>query len=527
MRLRVNTIALVWVATLGFVVSTGCSRGPAEDVLLADIQTRLDENFEARLFEIVRLRRMGSATAPGEGDSGGGLIVYFDAELQFERDYSLTAWRGLNVGTLAFVLGATESGVTGFRPKGNQAGDVLLVHGRLRYREDDGQWVQIHDASAPPSAAVAKLREVRGSGPDAVMRSVRQLLERSPLAEANTKDAVIVREMRSAAERIDLQLAKIDGKLTFGAGPAPGTYYAFGLALSRFAQGGAVAVHSYSSEGSLENGRLLREGRVDIALVQSDVAELLYECQPAEGIFPNRDLRSLASLWPEAVHLVTLEASGIRRLEDLRGRRVAIGYRGSGTRYNAVQIAIAAGIGADRGAGMGVDEGTVPDILEVGLLDGLRALEEGDVDALFATTAIPSTALQAFAARHPDLRFVPIDQPVLDALADDHFAYYALTVAARTYPGQTQSFATLGLACALVATRQMSPETVERILGLLVDSTDELSQSNFRAAFVAPETMRLGLAVPLHRGAQRFYDERAAAAEQQGSPSDPAEAPGA
>jgi TRAP transporter TAXI family solute receptor len=523
MQLRANTIALVWVATLGLVVATGCSRGPAEDVLRANIQTRLDENFEARLFEIVRLRRMGSATAPGEGDSGGGLIVYFDAELRFERDYSLTGWRGLNVGTLAFVLGATESGVTGFRPKGNQAGDLLLVHGRLRYREDDGQWVQIQDASAPPSAPVAKLREVRGSGPDAVMRSVRQLLERSPLAESNTKDAVIVREMRSAAERIDLQLAKIDGKLTFGAGPAPGTYYAFGLALSRFAKGGVVPVHSYSSEGSLENGRLLGEGRVDIALVQSDVAELLYKGQPAEGIFPNRDLRSLASLWPEAVHLVTLEASGIRRLEDLRGRRVAIGYRGSGTRYNAVQIAIAAGMGSGRG----VDEGKVPDILEVGLLDGLRALEEGDVDALFATTAIPSTALQTFAARHPDLRFVPIDQPVLDALTDDHFAYYALTVAARTYPGQTQSFATLGLACALVATRQMSPEAVERILGLLVDSADELSQSYFRAAFVAPETMRLGLAVPLHRGAQRFYDERAAAAEEPPEPSDPAEAPDA
>ena len=68
--------------------------------------------------------------------------------------------------------------------------------------------------------------------------------------------------------------------------------------------------------------------------------------------------RARASLWPEAVHLVTLEGTGIETLWDLRGRRIAIGERGSGTRFNAVHIGLASGIEAEE----------IPDIFEYLLL---------------------------------------------------------------------------------------------------------------------------------------------------------------
>jgi TRAP transporter TAXI family solute receptor len=481
-------------------VALGCGRGPDAETMRAELGSRLDQNFEDGLFQVSGFRRMGSAPIGGEGAGARGLFVYYGAELTFERDYSLTAWRGLNLGTLAFVLGATESGISGFRPGGNAAGDVLTVHGRLSYHKEDGQWVRADDTPPQSPKPDEPSPGLRGSGPDAIMRGVRDLLARSPETERGTKDAVIVSELRRASARIDLRIARYDGKLTFGTGRAPGAYYEFGAAFSAFATRKGLPLYSYASEGSLENGTRIQGQSLDLGLVQSDVAELLYKGEVEQGIFPNLDLRAVASLWPEAVHLVTLESTGIESLGDLRARRVAIGYRGSGTRFNAAQIGLAAGI----------DEGELPQIREIGLAEAIAALEAGEIDALFATEAIPSPSLQAFAARRTDVRFLSIDQPLLEQLSEEHFAYYPMTVQARTYPGQVDAIATLGLASMLVTSRHVADEAVERVLELLVDGADELSHSYFRAAFVSPETMRLGIALPLHPAADRFYSSREA-----------------
>lgn len=487
--------ALTALLAAGLVLPLACSRGPGAEQLRGQLQRSLDESFEKGVFQVRSLRRMGSAPFRAEDDERPGLFVYYDAELELLRDYSLTAWRGLNLGTLAFALGATELGVLGFKPGGNAAGDVLHVSGRLSYHREDAGWVHAPARLPAVEEPMPAAQELRGSGPDAALRGVRELLGRSPETRRGSKDAVIVSELRRAVSRIDLGIARLDGRLTFGSGPSGGTYHSFGLALAEFATRRGTPVYSYASEGSMENGSRLQAGSLDFALVQSDVAGLLYEGWPEEGLFPNRDLRSVASLWPEAVHLVTLARAGIETIGDLRGRRVAIGRRGSGTRYNAVQIAIAAGMEA----------GEVPEILEVGLREGIAALEAGSLDALFVTEAVPSPALQAFASGREDVRFLSLETEVVDRLSGAHFAYYPLTVEARTYPGQPEPFRTLGLACALMTTRHAPDPTVEDLLDLLVSGADELSERYYRAAFISRETMRLGIAVPLHPAAERFY----------------------
>jgi TRAP transporter TAXI family solute receptor len=314
---------------------------------------------------------------------------------------------------------------------------------------------------------------------------------------------VIVREFRGALSRIDLAVASLEGKVTFGAGPRPGTYFTFGTMLSRFAANTDMPIFSYESAGSVESGRRLQDRSLDFGLLQSDIAEMLYVGSAEEGIFPNRDLRSVASLWPEAVHLVTLEETGIETVHDLRGRRIAIGTRGSGTRVNAVSVGLAAGFEAEE----------IPRIEEFGLLGGIGALERGDVEALFVSEAIPSPALQALAAKRSDVRFVSLDSTFIHEQSEKELVYYPLTVAARTYPGQEEPFHTLGFACTLVTHQAVSDERVEGLLRLLVDRVEELSALYFRAAFVSDATMRLGIAVPLHPAAERFYDARPEATE--------------
>ncbi len=487
-----------YLLTIVILCLTGCDRGPDRERLQQDLQSRLDQNFQQDLFAVEDFQRTGSAPFRDLEHDLSGVYAYYDAELELLQDYSLSEWQGLNLGTLAYAIGATESGIEGFHAQGNVQGDVLKVHGRFAYTQDQqGDWKSLDEESGPrPAHRPEPAVESQGPGPESVLKEARSLLTKATEYKAGSRQGLIIEELDTAVDRIDLRLARLEGKILLGAGVAPGTYYSFGEALSRYAGQRDIPIFSAASEGSVANASSLQAGRLDFGLVQSDVAQLLYGGLIGEGFFPNRELRGVASLWPEAVHLLTLEGSGIRRLADLQGRRVAVGQRGSGSRVNAVLLGLAARI----------DAGEFPDILEISLARAIAQLESGDIDALFLTEAIPAPSIQALAAKRNDLRFLSVPPELFVQLAENHFVYYPMTVPAKTYPGQTEPFTTLGLAAALMTHARVEDKKVEEMLELLLTGGDELARKYYRAAFISRETMRLGLAVPLHPAAARFYD---------------------
>jgi TRAP transporter TAXI family solute receptor len=492
-RMRLNLVAMIILCLL-----VACDRGPELDSLQQDLQDRLDTHFQQDLFSIRAFRRTGSAPFRDLEQDISGVYTYYDAELELQQDYSLTHWLGLNLGTLAYAIGATESGIEGFHTKGNVRGDVLKVHGRFAYRSDgEGGWESLDKPPAPPPSHQPEPGiDSHGRSPESVLSDARDLVAKAQEYEQDSRQALIVKELGGAIDQVDLRLARLDGKTTLGSGAAPGTYYSFGEALSLYAGQQGIALYSAASEGSVENASRLQAGRLDFGLVQSDVAQLLYDGLISEGFYPNSELRAVASLWPEAVHLLTLEGSGIKHLADLKNRRVAVGQRGSGSRINALLIGLVAQVSEDQ----------LPTISEISLSRAIDELERGEVDALFLTEAIPAPSIQALAARREDLRVVPIPPTLMNLLSERHFAYYPLTVPARTYPGQSEPFTTLGLAAALMTHSGVEDQKVEEMLKLLLTGGDELARNYYRAAFISRETMRLGLAVPLHPAAERFYD---------------------
>ena len=493
---RHTTIHLLLLLLL-LACLAGCDRGPPAEKLERHLQERLDSHFQQDLFSVEKFRRTGSAPFRDLEKKTSGVYVYYDAELELLKDYSLAEWRGLNLGTLAYAIGATESGVDGFHAQGNTRGDVLKVHGRFAYMENDnGEWTSLDKQSAPPPRQPEPVADSHGPSPASILRDARALLANARDYKQDSTAAVIAEELGVAIDRIDLRAARLRGETTLGSGPVTGTYFSFGEALSFYAKQRGTGVFSATSEGSVANASRLQAGLLDFGLVQSDVATLLHRGLMSAGFYPYRELRAVASLWPEAVQLLTLEASGISRLEDLRGRRVAVGQRGSGSRVNALLIGMVAELDNDQ----------LPDIREISLARGIAQLERGEVDALFLTEAIPARSIQALASRREDVRYVSMPPRLLEKLADRHFAYYPLTVPAKTYPGQTEPFSTIGLTAALMTHSNVADERVEQMLELLVSGGDELARRYYRAAFISRETMQLGLAVPLHPAAQRFYD---------------------
>jgi hypothetical protein len=126
-------ISLKYLLLIVMCVLAGCNRGPSADSLQEELQHRLDTLFHEHLFLVEDFRRTGSAPFRDLENGISGIYAYYDAELKFEQKYSLAQWQGLNFGTLAYAIGATETGIEGLNVNGNISGDVLKVHGRFAY----------------------------------------------------------------------------------------------------------------------------------------------------------------------------------------------------------------------------------------------------------------------------------------------------------------------------------------------------------------------------------------------------------
>ncbi|RLA22695.1 MAG: hypothetical protein DRQ62_07510, partial [Gammaproteobacteria bacterium] len=490
---RLFTFKLVFL--LLWLLLTACSRGPDKDILRQELQTRLDNEFSAGLFNIHKFKRAGSAPFRNLEQGISGVLIYYDAEFEFLRDYSLTSWKGLNLGSLTHITGSTKEGISGLKPNGNQQGDILKVYGRLAYSDETGQWQVLADGKPPLSAEVPKPQTLEGQSPTKVLKDIRALLHREPEAQPETRDATILKELSESVQRLDLIFARQLDELIFASGQELGTYHEFGQLFSDYSTEHKLAMHNAVSEGSIENVHRVQNYLADFALIQSDVAETLYKGWMELQQFPNSNLRSMASLWPEAVHIVVLQGSGINTLKDLHGKRIAVGTPGSGSRFNAIRIAQVAGVSPVQ----------FPEIHETGIAESIAALEAGQVDAIFITEAVPSVALQQLSSRRDDIRFLSIEGDLIKTLSRQQFAYYPLTVPVRTYPGQSEPFTTLGLTALLITHKRTTDAAVEKVLEMLLDSRNELAKKYYRAGFISGATMRLGIAVPLHPGAVKFY----------------------
>ena len=488
-QLRLLPILLL----LAMVTLTACRRGPDTGMLEHELQHRLDTEFTPGLFRIHSFTRKGSAPSVGHSDA---VYLYYDAELEFQRDYNLTAWQALNLGTLAVVLGATPEGIEGYH-QNNQQGDLLLVRGRLNYQKTGDGWASVTRMPPKKPEEPAAPDTIHGSGPLYVLQSVRQLLERNPGGSGRSRDDIIIEEFTGSLKEIDLRFARLDGMLPFGTGWSGGAYNLFGAAFAPYATEHGLPVFNYSSEGSVENGLSLQQGRLDFALLQSDVVEILYKGWVEASQLPQPGLRSMASLWPESLHIVTLEDRNIRSFSDLKGKRLAFGSPGSGTRFTARRVWVAAGHTLSQAEG----------IQGLGLSASIAALESGEVDAVFIAGAVPDPALQLLAQRRDDVRLVPIDTATLDQLSSKHFAYYSTVIPPMTYPGQTGPYRTLGFAALLITSDRTNDNDVEKFLDLVVGSANELTHKFYRAGFISTETSRLGISIPMHPGATRFYEK--------------------
>ncbi|HVJ13022.1 MAG TPA: TAXI family TRAP transporter solute-binding subunit [Burkholderiales bacterium] len=475
------------------ILLAACSRGPDQAALKNQVQGQIDKSFKPGLLELVGLKRQGSSPLPG-----GQVVVYYNATLRLKEGYDFKDWEGLSPATLAQVLGGREKGVIGVKAKENQPGDLLYVYGSGTYERSGSAWTavaglqrDVSAAPADPGNAAASTQAKR------YLDRLAALVDRGPPGIGASEDAIVSEELDRALRQIDRRRARAHDLLTFASGPAGGEYTRVVTAIVGTLERGRRKAHvlAVETEGSIENARLLGRGQADYGLVQSDVAWLAASgAGPFAVDGPQTRLAALGSLYPEAVHIVVPANSEIRRVEDLRGKRVDLGTAQSGTRLNALAV-------------LQAHRMTAKDLAEAradGPQSSLHTLRAGRIDAFFTTIGAPARELQRLAAVFP-IRLVPIGAAPAARLAADQPGVVRLTLPANTYPGQTEAVGTVATTALLVATLDTPADEAKALLTLAFESTDYLAAGSAQGVKISKASGLRGVAIPLHPAATEYF----------------------
>lgn len=300
---------------------------------------------------------------------------------------------------------------------------------------------------------------------------------------------------------------------TIGTAATSGTYFPIGALIGNIIssppgsrpceRGGSCGVPgliavAQSTQGSVENVHLISERRIDSALAQSDVATWAYT---GTGIFGQREaignLRAIANLYPEDMHVVVRRDSGIETIAQLRGKRVAVGEEQSGTRVDAEIVLGHYGLGTD-------------DIVASHDKPGIAAdlLERGEIDAFFYVSGAPVTLIAQLAERLP-INLLPIEPDEALDIRRDHPFFTASSIRAGDYAGVDPT-PTLSVGAIWVIAAAVDEEQVYAITKALWHDANRslLDNGHPKGIQIQPTTALDGLGIPLHPGANRYYRER-------------------
>lgn len=301
----------------------------------------------------------------------------------------------------------------------------------------------------------------------------------------------------AAASMLAVALPASAQQLSIATGGTGGVYYPIGGGFAEMINNhieGAQATAEVTG-ASVENMGLIMRGDADLALA---LADTVYQAYTGTDDFEGRqveNIRALASVYPNAVQLVTLAESDIKSIADLAGKRVSVGAPGSGTELNARALLEANGVSYSDFTPQRLNFNETAD-----------AIRDGDIDAGFWSVGPPTSSILNLAATR-DIRLIGLsDEEVANAREEEEvFAPYEL--AAGMYDGMDEAVQTLGIPNVLVVNSDMDEELAYQLTQLLFENTDELIAVHPAANDTTVEFTMESTPVPLHPGALRYFEE--------------------
>lgn len=282
-----------------------------------------------------------------------------------------------------------------------------------------------------------------------------------------------------------------------GTGGTGGTYYPIGGIIGNAISSDKVNVSAVATNGSVANVNAIVGGSLESGFSQADVASWAFT---GTGIYEGKpkveELRAIANLYPETVHVVVRKGLNIKSLADLKGKRVSLDEPGSGTLVNAKAILAAFGV-------------TEKDIKAEYLKPQQSSdkLKDGALDAFFSTTGYPQGAISELAAT-TGIELAPIDGAGREKILAQYKFFATDKIPDGVYK-DVKGVETIAVGAQWVTTAKQDAGVVyEVVKAMWSDKTRAaLDAGHAKGKSIRKETALSGLGIPLHPGAEKFYKE--------------------
>lgn len=285
--------------------------------------------------------------------------------------------------------------------------------------------------------------------------------------------------------------------LSIATGGTSGTYYPIGGAIAQAVNKGApdLQVTAETGNASVANLNLIGAHDIEIAFAQNDATYWAYN---GKMMFktPIKNVRVIAALYPEHVHLITLKNSNVKGIHDLKGKRVSVGAPGSGVEADVRAIFQTVGLKYS-------DMKT--DFLDFGATT--QRFKDNQIDAGFVVAGYPVSSIMDLATTK-DITLVDFDDATMSKLTKEFPYFVKSSIPANTYKGVTQSTQTPAVMALLVVDEKVPADVVYKFTKALWENIDVVHKAHAKGKEINLKRALNGVTVPLHPGAAKYYKEK-------------------
>jgi len=284
--------------------------------------------------------------------------------------------------------------------------------------------------------------------------------------------------------------------LSIATGGTSGTYYPIGGAIAAaVSKGTDIQATAETGNASVANVNLVAKGDIEVAFTQNDVASWAFS---GKQMFktPLKNLRAVASLYPEHVQVITTKDSNVKTIADLKGKRVGVGAPGSGVEGDVRAIFQVAGL---KYSDMRVD------FLDFGATTS--RFKDNQIDAGFVVAGYPTASVMDLATTK-DITLLNFDKEFMDKLRKAHPFFVESKIPANTYRGITTDITTPAVMAILITRDDIPADVIYKFTKAMFDNIGDIHASHAKGKEIVLKTALDGLTLPLHPGAERYFKEK-------------------
>lgn len=287
--------------------------------------------------------------------------------------------------------------------------------------------------------------------------------------------------------------------LQLGTGSTGGVYFPLGQEMATIIPENVDVegfnISAVSTGASVENLAKISQGELQLGLAQNTTA---YDAVNGEGEFEGNEVTNagfMGQLYPEAVQVITRESTGITSIDQLKGKRIAVGPPGGGTAAAAKLVL----------STYGIEDGDYQ-AFEEGFSDAKAKLQDGNIDAAIEVLGVPGSSIQELQATTGDVVLLPIEGDAQQQVVENS-SYDAFEIPADSYGFLDEPVPTVSAFAVLFgSTTQVSPDLGYQITKALFENADQITLP--QKQFITLDSALEGRAdLPLHPGAEKYFKE--------------------